>query len=238
LTVAESKRLIAKGIAKEERVRRAMEKGMVIVTPGTTNGYVVEELTGQKIDRKKFVTGHTLPSNYTGPSLTFELPILIIQKGEYLNLPLREAVKMLKAGDVVIKGANALNYERRQCGVLVGHPEGGTAGSIIGAVVARRVIFLHPVGLEKCVTLDLNDVALKLMKDVPASGPTLWVLPGEIFTEIEALRLLAGVECVHVASGGIGGAEGAVWLAIFGDKTRIDYAMSFLDSIKGEPNFP
>jgi hypothetical protein len=179
-----------------------------------------------------------LPSNYTGPSLTFELPILIIQKGEYLNLPLREAVKMLKAGDVVIKGANALNYERRQCGVLVGHPEGGTAGSIIGAVVARRVIFLHPVGLEKCVTLDLNDVALKLMKDVPASGPTLWVLPGEVFTEIEALRVLAGVECVHVASGGIGGAEGAVWLAIFGDKTRIDYAMSFLDSIKGEPNFP
>lgn len=238
LTVPESKRLIAKGVAKDERVRRAIEEGIVIVTSGTTNGYVVEEITGQKIDREKFVTGHTLPSNYKGTPLTFELPELVIQKGARTNLKLAEAIEMLKAGDVVIKGANALNYERRQCAVLIGHPEGGTVGKLIGTIVARRVTFLHPVGLEKTVTSDLNDLAQKLMKNFPAQGPSLWVLPGEVFTEIEALHVLSGVECIHIASGGIGGAEGAVWLAIFGDKTKIDHAMNIVDSIRGEPSFP
>ena len=38
--------------------------------------------------------------------------------------------------------------------------------------------------------------------------------PGVIFTEIEALHVLTGVEAMHVAAGGVGGAEGAVWLQI------------------------
>ena len=52
LTVAESKRLIAKGVAGHPDVLTALSRGIVVVCKGTTNAYVVEELLG---DRKSVV---------------------------------------------------------------------------------------------------------------------------------------------------------------------------------------
>ena len=49
LTVAESKRLIAKGVAAHPAVRQALENGLVAIAKGTTNGYVAEEILGQQI---------------------------------------------------------------------------------------------------------------------------------------------------------------------------------------------
>ena len=46
LTVAESKRLIAKAVAQMPIVKNALANGMVIIIKGTTNRYVAEEITG------------------------------------------------------------------------------------------------------------------------------------------------------------------------------------------------
>jgi hypothetical protein len=37
------------------------------------------------------------------------------------------------------------------------------------------------------------------------------VVNATVVTEIQALRILTGVKTTHVASGSIGGCEGAVW---------------------------
>jgi hypothetical protein len=58
---------------------------------------------------------------------------------------------------------------------------------------------------------------------------------GQVVTEIQALALLAGVEATHVASGGIGGSEGAVVLSIEGEESRVAQAFELVTSIKGEP---
>lgn len=50
LTPAESKRLIAKGVSALPEVRRALEQGIVIIARGTTNAFVVEEMTGDKVE--------------------------------------------------------------------------------------------------------------------------------------------------------------------------------------------
>ena len=57
LTVAESKRLIGKAVAQMPIVKNALANGMVIIIKGTTNRYVAEEITGQKIEPAEFVTG-------------------------------------------------------------------------------------------------------------------------------------------------------------------------------------
>ena len=57
LTVAESKRLIAKAVAQMPIVKNALANGMVIIIKGTTNAYVAEEITGKKIEHAEFVTG-------------------------------------------------------------------------------------------------------------------------------------------------------------------------------------
>ena len=50
LTVAESKRLIAKAVAQMPIVKNALANGMVIIIKGTTNAYVAEEITGKKAE--------------------------------------------------------------------------------------------------------------------------------------------------------------------------------------------
>lgn len=237
LTVAEGKRLIGRGVAHADFVRRAMDKGTLAVGSGTTNGYIVEEITGEHFDKKTFVTGRTLPQGYDGPGLSYTQPDLVIRKGERLNLKVAEALEDMGPGDVYVKGVNAINYERQQAGVLIGHPTGGGVGAALGRIVSQRICYLHPAGLEKDVSGDLDDVAAMLAGDAEGQGPALWVVPGVIFTELEALHVLAGVEGTPVAAGGIGGAEGAVWIALFGDKAQLDKAQGVLDGVRGEPGF-
>jgi len=237
LTVSESKRLIAKGVARADFVRRAMEEGTLAIGSGTTNGYLVEEIVGEKIDKKTFVTGRTLPHDYRGPNLSYTHPDLVIRQGERLNIKASAALAEMGPGDVYVKGVNAINYERQQAAVLIGHPTGGGVGAALGPVIARRICYLHPVGLEKSVSADLDEVAELLNQDADGKGPTLWVVPGIIFTEIEALRVLAGVEAIPASAGGIGGAEGAVWLAMFGSSEELDKGQELIESVRGEPPF-
>ena len=122
LTVAQSKRLIAKGIAQWDVVKRALDEGFVAVGSGTTNGYIIEELTGEPFAKLGHVTGRTLPANYAGPKITYEGHDLVLHKGERLAIGAREALEQMGPGDVFMKGANALNYERAQAAVLIGHP--------------------------------------------------------------------------------------------------------------------
>ncbi|NOY82656.1 MAG: hypothetical protein GXP31_16790 [Kiritimatiellaeota bacterium] len=236
LTVAESKRLIAKGVARDERVIRARNDGMLAVASGTTDGYVIEEITGESFDKTRYVTGHTLPAGYRGPRVSYNAPDLVIRRGERLSVGVKEAVADMGPGDVFVKGANALNYDLGQAGVLIGDSTGGTVGATLGTLVARRVHLLQPVGLEKSIPGDLHEAAA-MMKEREGRGPTLWVTPGEIFTEIEAFNVVCGVLAVPVGAGGIGGAEGAVWLALYGDKDGLGRAEELVDSVRGEPPF-
>ena len=68
LTVSESKRLIAKGVAGHPDVLAALKDGMVVIAKGTTNAYVVEEITGAEIKRTDYVTGAVLPPARKGAS--------------------------------------------------------------------------------------------------------------------------------------------------------------------------
>ena len=54
---AAAKRLIAKGVAAHPIVERALREGTIVITLGTTNACVAEELTGEPIDRGAFAAG-------------------------------------------------------------------------------------------------------------------------------------------------------------------------------------
>jgi hypothetical protein len=239
LTVAESKRLIAKGIAAMPAVRKALADGTVVVATGSTNGYCIEEITGQAIAKPRYMTGATLPFGVGREGrLSRDVPDFVLKNGEPQDgVGSKDAVEDMRAGDVFIKGANALHYPTRRAGVLIGHPTGGTVGATLGTIIARRIRLIVPVGLEKCVAQPLEDVCEFMMSDSECTGPSLWTLPGEVVTEIEALRILAGVDVVQSAAGGLAGAEGAVWLALRGTPDQIDAAKKVIDTVHGEPPF-
>lgn len=243
LTVAESKRLIAKGIAAHAPVVQALEDGIVCVAKGSTNAYIVEELTGEHIDKTQYMTGRTLPAGSdAGKRLSGSLPDCILRNGQWdREADSKSIVEEMGPGDVYLKGANALNHERDQVALLIGHPTGGTIGATIGTIIARRIKLIVPVGLEKSVPIDLKALA-DVVRDVgegESKTATLWPLEvAEVFTEIEALDALAPEVLVFpFAAGGLAGAEGSVRLLLDGPREAVEEALEVVASCQGESPF-
>ncbi len=240
LTVPESKRLIARALKRHPAVITALNQGIVAIAKGTTNSYVVEELTGEGIHKPHYCTGVTKPSRGAEQAETAnKLPDLVLRRGERQHgVAATEIVSEMGPGDVFIKGANAINYERRQAGILIGHPTGGTIGAVIGTVVARRATLLIPVGLEKNIPGDIHEIHRDLTRvGSDGSGPTLWPVDGTIFTEIEAVQLLSGARAALIGAGGIAGAEGSVRLSVWGAADEVNRAENAISDILGEPPF-
>jgi hypothetical protein len=241
LTVSESKRLIAKAVAEHPVVKEALAEGMVIVAKGTTNTYVAEELLGKKIEHGAYVYGRTFPSQSEHEFGSVEsIKEVVLVKGEPADLTLGEAVEKLEKGDVVIKGANALNYDKKIAGVIASSLDGGTSGKILPYVTARKAHLVIPIGLEKQVSGDVIHIADTLREPVESLQriPSMFLLRGHIVTEIEALQNLTGVSVMQMASGGIGGAEGAVRLLLRGTREEVEKALALVGEVQGEPPFP
>ena len=135
-----------------------------------------------------------------------------------------------------MKGANTVDLVQRRAAILIGHPQAGTIGASLKAVVGRRVRLILPVGLEKRISGNIDQLAAKL-NEPGAHGPRLLPVPGDIFTEIDAIALLTGAHAELIAAGGVGGAEGSVWLALSGKPSQENGAAALLQSVAGEPAF-
>jgi len=240
VTSSQSKRLIAKGILKWEPMKEAMRSGIVAVCKGTTDAYIAEELLGGSFDKRRYVTGRTGPAGGDTSWAKADLPDVVFEKGERLEgVSVTDVVSRMGPGDLFLKGANAINYDLGQAGVLIGHPVGGTLGATVGTILSRKVRLVHPAGLEKNVPGDLAEAARRMSQEGGCIGDAygLWVTHGELFTEIEAIDALFNLEAAPVGAGGIAGAEGAVALALFGEKTEIEKALLLIEEIHKEPPF-
>jgi len=96
------------------------------------------------------------------------------------------------------------------------------------------VKLIVPVGLEKRVDGDLHELAA-LVNDHACRGPRLLVLPGEVFTELEAMEQLSGCRCRLVAGGGVHGAEGCVFILAQGTQQQLLAAKALVDSLGPQP---
>jgi hypothetical protein len=239
VTSSMGKRLIGRGMAARPVIRDVLKKGTLVIVAGTTNGYVAEEVlaaAGQAegFTRKGFRRGVTVPPGSKAPQAEFPGDVVLVdgvwQKGKEIY----DVADDLKAGDVVLKGANALSADLSRAAVLIGHPQAGTIGAALPAIFGRRVRLIIPVGLEKRICDDLDEIAAEI--NAPqAEGPRLLPMPGEPFTELDAIELLSGADAFLVAAGGICGAEGAVWVAVRGSEEHLDAAEKLIASLADEP---
>jgi len=239
LTVAESKRLIAKGVAALPQVQGAMETGMVVVATGTTNAYVLQEIWGKNFDLRRYRSGITTPKDPEKRSEPMEerIPDIIFKNGEVdESLDRYNAVEHMKKGDIYIKGANALDYINNMAGVLIGSSTGGTVGAVLGSIIGKKIELIIPVGLEKLIVDDMYELSW-IASQMDSEGPSLWPISGTIITEIEALGILTGVDAYLYSAGGVAGAEGAVRLLIDGTDEEVQAALDLVESIKGEPKY-
>ena len=241
--------MIARALAVHPIVQNVLKTGTLVIIAGTTNGYVAEEIfaalhRGDGFSRKRFFRGITLPPSRPTTEAgrlpdESEFPgDVVLHKGVWdKGKTIFDVVDGLKEGDVILKGANALDVERRRAAVLIGHPKAGTIGAALQAVAGRRVRIILPVGLEKRVPGDLDKLAA--LSNAPGgSGPRLLPVPGgTAFTELDAVGLLSGAECEVSAAGGVCGAEGSVWLSVRGTAEQVAKAEEAIRSAAAEPPF-
>jgi hypothetical protein len=239
LTPAESKRLIAKAVVQMPELKAALEKAYVIIPAGTTNAFVVEELLGRPIEKARYAAG--LNTNrllcITDDADRVAIPTILYQ-GEVVEKTMREALDDFHPETVVIKGANAVDPEGN-VGIITAGYDGGTVGASIGTITSQGLNYIIPVGLEKLVPSVKEAASYTGAKTFDYTmgadfGMFCISSRAKVVTEIEALRILFDVEAKHVASGGIGGSEGAVVLVVMGDERSVKEAIAFVVSIKGE----
>lgn len=244
-TPSESKRLIARAVAALPEVVYAMEKARVLIANGTTTAYVAEELLRVRMEKWRFPSGLVTRGR---PCRTPEnrLRPFLIDKGQLqawdLNISmydeLHNFISQFTAEDVFIKSANAVDTGGN-AGFLLAHPSGGTIGMALGRIAAQGSHFIVPVGLEKMVA-SVPEAARsvpgihKFSYSFGIGSGYLAVSNAKIITEIQALDLLTGAKATHLASGGVGGSEGAVTLAVSGDERQTKDAVELIKSVKGE----
>ncbi|PLX17725.1 MAG: hypothetical protein C0601_06755 [Candidatus Muiribacterium halophilum] len=239
LVPAQSKRLIAKAFLQSEVFSGAIKDKKIIICKGTTNSYVVEEFLKKKIDKERFTTGVVMPGGEYWIENEKMLEY-VIDKGVANERNLCDVIKEINPGDIILKGANSINYAKETAGILIRHPEGGTVKRIFEAVFGKRANLIIPVGLEKEVSYDLDEVSLMLSEDDCCEEcPRMYSFKAQLFTEIEAIKVLTlgKVSSYHIATGGIKGAQGAIRLLLNGEKEYIEEIEALIERLPLKDEF-
>ena len=233
LTVAMSKRLIAKGLMANENVRRAMTEHKLLIITGTTNAYIAEEALkaigcDAPFEPCAFRRGVTVASGAKIVTSAATFDLLIDHGKAYFDRTVFDIAPEMTSDDMILKGANALHMPTMSAGVLIGHPQGGTLIPTLAAAIGRRVQLIVPVGVEKRVERPIHELCL-IADSAQSEGVRLAPIPGTVYTEIDALFALTGASQVDIlASGGVMGAEGGVYFALQGTEDAVERTKEFL----------
>jgi hypothetical protein len=95
-----------------------------------------------------------------------------------------------------------------------------------------------PVGLEKLIpSVEQAARVTGIFRFKYSTGLPVGLVPvpnALVVTEVQAFRMLVGVDAIPVAAGGIAGSEGTAVLSLEGDEAQIEQALALVKSIKGE----
>jgi hypothetical protein len=252
LTPAESKKLIAKAVARMEIVKQASKNGIVALHPSSSTYFIVEELTGAKPKTNYWVCGVVTPRGMCvemamalGIGLTPHEDRVdpgdlqgtwIIENGRQGGEEkLSSLLYRMTSSDVYVKGVNALDREGN-VGVLFGLE--GSMGFIQTAGKKRNFTIIYPAGLEKLIPLPVKEAAkeARFTRFESGMGMAVGLYPcpaGITVNEIRAIEMLSGATAIPIASGGLGGAEGAVTLVLKGKSDEVKKALDFVEQSKG-----
>jgi hypothetical protein len=238
LTVSAGKRLIGKGLAAHPAIQAVLQKGTLVIIAGTTNAYVAQEILRlcqqeEGFRFQGFRRGMTVPPGLALEKQEFPGDVILVNGQLQRGKTIFDVTDSLGAGDVVLKGGNAVNVAQRVAGVLIGDRKAGTVGASVGPAVGRKVRLIVPIGLEKRVIEPINDLAT-LANSPTTKGPGLLPIPGEPFTELDAIATLTGAAARLLAAGGTCGAEGAVYLAVTGSSAQVEKADKLMAAVVGE----
>ncbi len=218
LNVNAQKHLIAKAVSEYVDFSKR-----VYIAYGSLNQYILYHLG---VDIEGLYVAGCFTNDRLNVTSSRPKPV-VLQNGRIINIENFEITK----DDVFIKGANALWYEngKKNAAVAAADENGGTFGNFYIKAACRGSKVIIPVSHEKLIPFyvpSTQNVDISMGSKIAM----LRFFYGEILTEIEAFKILYGLEAKIIAAGGIFGNEGSVVLEVEGDK--VDEAMNFIEQHK------
>ncbi len=236
-------------------VKKALKKGTVVIHPSSTTYFLVKEITGEIPSTDYWIMGGVFPQGLCRdenaqlkefpPSKPSKFPSdrfpfkWVIKDGKFSSgVPLGTILEEIGPEDVYIKGCNAVDTEGN-AGVLFGHDGGGTIARVMGVQKQKGFSVICAVGLEKLIPVSIAQAAKVTARHLEfdyGMGMPCGLYPvkgATTVTEIQAIEILSGAKAVPVAAGGLGGAEGAIILAIKGEKEQVTEAIEYVEQSKG-----
>lgn len=242
LTHTECKRLIARGLKEHPAIKDALKESKIFVSRGSTTAYVLEELSGEVVDKSKYVAGQVTGDKenlFRLGSLKAEkqLKEVVLEKGKKKEIDnLSVTVKEFQPGDIIIKGANTLDFEGIP-GVYLAHPMGGTVGAFLPVAIARGITIIVPVSISRTIDDSVWELSQILGNQTVnpeySMGHSIGIMPvpGEVFTEFDAFDLLyPEVNVFHIGSSGVGSGEGSLHFLFLGEEDKVKEA--YKDMVK------
>ena len=252
LTPTESKMLITRAVSGMEPVKRALREGMVVIHPSSSTYFLIEHLTGRKPEGILLV-GIIAPRGACVEKMTqkaFEedryqelakpdnFPFSwVFRKGKFeTGRRLADILNEMGENDVYIKGVNAVDAYGH-VGVLLASLAGGTIGKALAMQKEKKFRIIYLASLEKFIPSSIKDVAKETgranTKDALGIPCGLLPIKADPITEIQALKMLTGVDALPIAGGGIGGAEGSFMFVIKGEEKEVKETMKLVKGMKG-----
>lgn len=262
-TPTESKKFIAKAVMQSDLMQKAAAHGTIAIHPSSSTYFIAEELLGGKPPSNTWVCGVIVPKGTCVEvgaasgrrAIVSERPeesagthnpgafkhTYVIRQGKFnTGLPLDDILAEMGPGDVYIKGVNAVDPQGRVA-VLIGNMvEGGTIGRVLAASRRQGFTILCPVGLEKLIPIPVYQAAKVANRKgyTYSMGMPCSLMPCEgklveVVTEVKAVEMLSRASAVPIAAGGLGGAEGAVTLAVQGEDAQVNRVIQVAEGCKG-----
>lgn len=240
LTPAAGKAFIAKALCSREDIRKAMQEKTVVVITGTTNRALGKELlalAGEAEDNlETFYRGIVKPAELKLPAAEPVCDLVFVKGKRVFGKNIYDMQPALGEGDIVFKGANAVNLKDGEAGILIGNPVSGTIIPAMQAQVGMRTRLIHPVGVEKRVEAPIHKLAL-LINAPGTPGLRLFPSGGEVYTEMDAFREFGAEEVELVSAGGVGGMEGGCFFYVSGSDKVIADLDAIMKEVRMTPNF-
>jgi hypothetical protein len=204
LTATGAKHLVAKALTEYIDFTKK-----VYIAYGTTNQYLLYHL-GIKTDML-YAAGCNVNGKF---NITRERdkPV-VLENGKLTDIAGFE----MNARSVLVKGANALWYEngKKHAAVAAADPAGGTYGNFYIKAVCAGAQVIIPVTHEKLIPYFV-ETSQNVDSSTGAKIAMLRFFSGEVFSEIEAFKILFGLEAEVILAGGIDDCSGAVGFLLKG----------------------
>ncbi|MCR4399234.1 MAG: hypothetical protein NUV93_09775 [Firmicutes bacterium] len=250
LSLEASKRLVARAVASLPDVREAASNGIVVLSQGTSCGYILEELAGVSLDISTYACGYISgrgPCNL-GPGEQFRLSLVV--RGRLVRMAkkdgidftpeLREYLGRMGPRDFFIKGGSIIDRDGRVA-VMVGDRDGGEIGAALPLIKSGRIQSIIPMTVTKTAPVSLDEIMDTLRHDpitktwCDAEPCDIVEMSGRIVTEIEALSILTGARAHPIGMNGVGSSRGGVTLLVSGTSEEVRRAYDLLSAMKNEP---